>query len=69
VSVFSCLGFSAGAEGWNELDTAFVESQRMAEVNDGIVRAGEWQVFWDQADRLHGVPIRDVRRVIDRQAE
>ena len=61
-----CLGFSTGAEGWNELDTVFVESQRMSEVDDGIVRTGEWQVFWNQADGLDGVPAGDVRLVIDR---
>lgn len=60
------LGFSAGTEGWDELYAAFVEGQRMTEVHNGIVRAGEWQVFWNQADRLDGVPTREVRRVIDR---
>ena len=35
------LGFSTGAEGWDELDTTFIERQRMAEVGNGIVRAGE----------------------------
>jgi len=60
------LGFSAGAEGWDELYATFVEGQRMTEVHDGIVRAGEWQVFWNQADRLDGVPTREVRRVTDR---
>lgn len=50
------FGLSAGAEGWYELDTVFIESQCMAEVHNGIVRAGEWQVFWNQPDRLHGVP-------------
>lgn len=50
------LGFSAGAEGGDELYTTFVEGQGMTEVDDGIVRAGERQVFWNQADRLDGVP-------------
>jgi len=50
------LGFSAGAEGGDELYTTFVEGQSMTEVDDGIVRAGERQVFWNQADRLDGVP-------------
>jgi hypothetical protein len=27
---------------WDELDTALVESQRVAETGDGIVRIGEW---------------------------
>lgn len=52
------LGFSAGTIGWDELDAAFVKGQRMTEVDDGIVRAREWQVFWNQSDRLHGVPTR-----------
>jgi hypothetical protein len=50
------LGLSTGTEGGDELDTALVESQRMAEVYNGIVRAGEWQVFGNQSDGLHGVP-------------
>ena len=52
------LGLSPGAERWDELDTAFVESQSMAEVQNGVVRTGEWQVLWNQSDRLHGVPMR-----------
>jgi len=54
------LGFSAGAEGGDELYTTFVEGQGMTEVDDGIVRAGEWQVFWNQADRLNGVPTQEM---------
>lgn len=47
---------SAGAEGWEEFDATLVESQGMAEIDDGVVRAREWQVFWNQSDGLHGVP-------------
>ena len=54
------LGFvtPAGAKGWDELDTAFVKSQSMAEVHNGIVRTRERQVFRNQSDRLHGVPAK-----------
>ena len=41
-----CLGLSrTGAEGWDEFDAVLVESQRMAEMDNGIIRAREWQVF------------------------
>lgn len=61
------LEFSPGAEEWDELDTMLVESQGMAEMNDGVVRAREWQVFWNQTDRLHGVPTQSMRggQIID----
>ena len=36
---------SASTEGWDELDAAFIESQRVAEVRNGIVRTAERQVF------------------------
>ena len=39
------LGFSALVEGRDELDTAFVQSQRMAEDLDGIVRSAKGQVL------------------------
>jgi len=45
-------------KGWDELYTAFVESQRVTEMGDGIVRTGERQVFWNPSDRFHGVPSR-----------
>jgi len=62
------LGFTTGAKGGDELDTVLVESQGMTEVHNGIVRAGERQVFWNQSDRLHGVPMRRYEtRVIDWQ--
>ena len=32
---------STSTEGWDELDAAFVERQRMAEVQNGVVRVGE----------------------------
>ena len=41
------IRYLSGAEEWDELDAVFVESQRMAEVQNGVVRAGEWQVFWN----------------------
>jgi len=50
------LGLSPGAKGWDKLDTAFVEGQSMAEVQNGIVRTGKWQMLRNQSDRLHGVP-------------
>ena len=50
------LGCSAGAEGWDELDTTFVQGQSMAEMHNGIVRARERQVLWNQSDRVHCVP-------------
>lgn len=52
------LVFSPGAERWDELDAMLVESQGMAEMDDGIVGTREWQVLWDQSDRLYGVPRR-----------
>jgi hypothetical protein len=58
-----------GAKEWEELDTMLVESQGMAEMDDGIVRAREWQVFWNHSDRLHGVPAEGMRRSIDRWVE
>ena len=39
------LGFSALVEGRDELDTAFVQSQRMAEDLNGIVRSAKGQVL------------------------
>ena len=63
------LGLSPSTERWDELDTAFVESQSMAEVLNGIVGTGEWQVLWNQSNRLHGVPTGDVRWVIGRYVE
>ena len=33
------FGLSTGTEGGDELDTAFVQGQRMAEMHNGIVRA------------------------------
>ena len=39
------LGVFASAEGWDELDAAFIESQRVAEVRNGIVRTAERQMF------------------------
>ena len=35
------LGPSNSTKGWDELDAAFVERQRMAEVQNGVVRVGE----------------------------
>ena len=52
------LGLSTGAEGWDELDATFVERQRVAEVQNGVIRAGERQVFRNQANRLYGIPAR-----------
>ena len=50
------FGFPTGAVKWDELDTAFIERQRMAEVHNGIVRAGERQVSWNHSSRSYGVP-------------
>ena len=47
-----------GGEGWHELDTMFVESQRMTEVHNGIVRPGEWRRSLKQSSRFNGVPGR-----------
>ena len=35
---------SAFLEGRDKLDKALIESQRMAEVRDGIIRTAEWQI-------------------------
>ena len=40
-NIAAALGPSAGAEGWDEFDTAFIERQCMAEVRNYIVRAAE----------------------------
>lgn len=58
---FLGLGFSTGTERWEELDAALIEGQGMTEDQDGIVRTGKRQVFRDQADRLDGVPTKEVR--------
>ena len=40
-AVSPVVELSTGAEGRDELDAAFVERQRMAEVQNGMVRVGE----------------------------
>ena len=52
------LGLSTGTEGWDELDATFVERQRVSEVQNGVVRTGERQVFRNQANGLYGIPAR-----------
>ena len=39
------LGFSTSVEGRDELDTAFVKSQRVAKMGDSVVRTTERQVL------------------------
>lgn len=60
LGVFSLdLDASTGAEQWQELGTAFIESQRMAEVQNSTVRAGEWQVIVQESNGLYGVPAHE----------
>ena len=44
-------------EGRNKFDTVLIESQRMAEVVDGITRTAERQIFRNHSDRFNGVPM------------
>lgn len=54
--------YGSSAEGRHELDATLIKSQRVTEIYDGIVRTGEWQVFWDNSDRLYSVPISENMR-------
>ena len=42
---------------WQELDSAFIESQSVSQMSNTIVFGGERQVLWYQAYRSYGIPI------------
>ena len=51
------LGIVFAVEGRDKLDAVLIESQRMAEVVDGIIRTAERQIFRNDSDGFDGVPM------------
>ena len=51
------LGIVFDVEGRDKFDTVLIESQRMAEVVDGIIRTAERQIFRNNSDGFDGVPV------------
>ena len=53
-------------EGRDKLDTVLIESHRMAEVLNGVIRTAKRQIFRYQSNGFNGVPMGELWKDVNR---